>query len=103
MTRDEAAKLLPVIQAYAEGKTVQIRCSIAEDNAWQDYTGKCANFSNSSNWEWRVKPQAREWWVSMRHDKSIIKAFLSLDDAKLNTPSGSHYEIIHVREFTDEA
>ena len=33
MTREEAKQLLPIIQAYAEGKTIQVRYST---NRWED-------------------------------------------------------------------
>ena len=33
MTREEAKQLLPVIQAYAEGKTIQIKT----DDGWEDF------------------------------------------------------------------
>ena len=52
MNRENAKTLLPVIQAYAEGKEIEI-FSIG-DKEWQD----CPNPSFDERREYRIKPQA---------------------------------------------
>ena len=45
MTREEAKKLLPIIQAYADGK--EIECKHHSDNEWR--TSENFNFHNSTS------------------------------------------------------
>ena len=52
MTREEAKELLPVIQAYAEGKTIQFNHSV---NGWTDLPSPDF-FSSSKNY--RIKPES---------------------------------------------
>lgn len=53
MTREKAKAILPIIQAYAEGKTIQYRTS---NNEWVD-TYK-PSFSDSSS-NYRIKPEPK--------------------------------------------
>ena len=68
MTREEAKKLLPLIQEYAEGKTIQF---LKIDGTWRDMTEP--NFSSPANY-YRIKPEpkyrpfanAQECWNEMQ-------------------------------------
>lgn len=60
MTRERAKELLPVIQAYAEGKAIQARLV---PERWQDYSGDDPDFQNPE-WLWRIKPEPRVVWVN---------------------------------------
>lgn len=53
MTRKEARELLPLIQAYAEGKTIQ---RIDDKNEWIDLC--IVNFDYSPN-KYRIKPEPK--------------------------------------------
>ena len=53
MTRNEARELLPLIQAYAEGKTIQ---RIDDKNEWSDLC--IVNFDYSPN-KYRIKPEPK--------------------------------------------
>ena len=53
MTRKEARELLPLIQAYAEGKTIQ---RIDDKNEWSDLC--IVNFDFSPN-KYRIKPELK--------------------------------------------
>ena len=61
MDRERAKELLPIIQAFAEGKTIQRNDRIMRDdslNKWydtDDITGKG---------EYRIKPEPRTWWIN---------------------------------------
>lgn len=101
MTREQAKSLLPVIQAFADGKDVQVR---VDGGQWITRHSKevpYLNFDNES-WEWRVKPQPREWWIiqfsngvtSVHNNKSITESFI-------NSVNPSVSEIIHVREVVE--
>lgn len=83
MTREEAKELLPTIQAFVEGKTIQ---RIDDKNEWNDLC--IVNFDFSPN-KYRIKPEPKyrpfktqeECWNEMlkhqslgwvRYDDSII-------------------------------
>lgn len=70
MNREQAKELLPIIQAFAEGKTVQ---TINENGEW--ITCSCINFEfNSSPKSYRIKSEpkyrpfkdAEECWQEMQ-------------------------------------
>ena len=52
MTREEAKELLPIMQAYAEGKTIQFRENI--NNMWETIIRPSFNKSPSA---YRIKPE----------------------------------------------
>lgn len=69
MTREEAKELLPIIQAFAEGKTIQVK---GPDNRWYDYEGKnCKLKFDSRVQDYCIKPKyrpfknAEECWEEM--------------------------------------
>ena len=57
MNREEAKKLLPIIQAFAEGKTIQWRDPVKD--TWVDES--VPNWNPSA--EYRIKPDPREVWA----------------------------------------
>lgn len=73
MNRSEAKELLPVIQAFAEGKTIQVK---GPDNRWYDYDSKdCKLKFDSDLQKYRIKPKyrsfanAEECWQEMLKHK----------------------------------
>lgn len=52
MTREEVKEMLPIMQAYAEGKTIQFRENI--NNMWEDIIRPSFNKSPSA---YRIKPE----------------------------------------------
>lgn len=70
MTREEAKTMLPIIQAYAEGKVIESRCIKGDTSLW--YDDKDPSFDD--DFEYRIKPEpkyrpfanAEECWVEMR-------------------------------------
>lgn len=93
MNREQAKELLPIIQAFAEGKTVQ---TINENGEW--ITCSCINFEfNSSPKSYRIKPEpkyrpfkdAEECWQEMqkhqpfgwlKHKTDNVYSFISKID-----------------------
>lgn len=69
MDRNQSKKLLPIIQAYAEGKTIQSRCIKGDTSLW--YDDEDPSFDN--DFEYRIKPEqkfrpfknAEECWQEM--------------------------------------
>ena len=70
MTREEAKQLLPIIQAFAEGKAIESRCIKGYKSLW--YDDEDPSFDN--DFEYRLKPEpkyrpfkdAEECWVEMQ-------------------------------------
>ena len=70
MNRKEAAELLTIIQAYAEGKAIESRCIKGDTSLW--YDDKDPSFDN--DFEYRIKPEpkfrpfknAEECWSEMQ-------------------------------------
>lgn len=52
MTREEAKEILPIIKAYAEGKTIQYQ----ERGKWYNITGPCFNLPPNT---YRIKPEPK--------------------------------------------
>ena len=58
MTKETARDYLPLVQALAEGKTIQMRGD--NDQEWED--------SAKPDWTlhahlYRIKPEPRRWWI----------------------------------------
>ncbi len=70
MDRNQAKKLLPIIQAYAEGKAIESRCIKGDKSLW--YDDEDPSFDN--DFEYRLKPEpkyrpfkdAKECWEEMQ-------------------------------------
>lgn len=56
MNRAEVKYLLPILQAFAEGKTLQIRK--LDEETWYDTTNDNLNF-NLEHYAYRVKPSLK--------------------------------------------
>lgn len=57
MNIEQAQKLLPIIQAFTEGKTIQVK---GPDNRWYDYDSKdCKLKFDSDPQKYRIKPKYR--------------------------------------------
>ena len=70
MTREEVKEMLPVLKAFAEGKTIESRCIKGDKSLW--YDDEDPSFDN--DFEYRIKPEpkyrpfkdAEECWVEMQ-------------------------------------
>ena len=73
MTKAEAKVLLPIIQAYTEGKAIESRCIKGDKSLW--YDDEDLSFDN--DFEYRIKPEPRyrpfkdaeECWNEMQKHK----------------------------------
>lgn len=126
MTREEAKKLLPIIQAFAEGKTIQIRKHGEE--SYYDSTNSKLNF-DLGYYSYRVKPEpkyrpfkdAEECWQEMQkhhpfgwikdkeygHYSMVTTVDAFYDDKNYIKISGDHNwsfaETMNVYTFADGA
>lgn len=75
MDRQQAKELLPIIQAFVEGKTIQVKAS---DGLWYSREGeRCEINFNSDPQIYRIKPEpkyrpfkdAEECWLEMQKHK----------------------------------
>lgn len=70
MTREEVKVMLPVLQAFADGKTIESRCIKGDKSLW--YEDEDPSFDN--DFEYRLKPEpkyrpfkdAEECWAEMQ-------------------------------------
>ena len=70
MTREEVKEMLPVLQAFAEGKTIESRCIKGDKSLW--YDDEDPIFDNDL--EYRIKPEptyrpfkdVEECWIEMQ-------------------------------------
>ena len=70
MTREEVKEMLPVLQAFAEGKKIESRCIKGDKSLW--YDDEDPSFDNDL--EYRIKPEptyrpfkdAEECWLEMQ-------------------------------------
>jgi hypothetical protein len=83
--------MIAVMQAAVDGKQIEWREALSRQG-WRPATEPWWNWSE---FEYRVKPEPREWWIVS--GKGGPWTFMTLCDAKRFTIS-SDYEIIHVRE-----
>lgn len=78
MDRNQAKRLLPIIQAFTEGKVIQSRHIKSGSSLW--YEVETPNFDNN-DFEYRIKPEskyrpfknAEECWHEIRKHEPFIK------------------------------
>lgn len=90
MTRDEAREFAKVVQAYADGKDVQVLGTSGNWCAVGEYPSFVPSLA------WRIKPEPREWWIvpNAAHASSSRDEANELADS-MEWPISS---IVHVRE-----
>ena len=99
MTREEVKEMLPVLQAYAEGKTIESRCIKGDKSLW--YDDEDPSFDN--DFEYRLKPEpkylpfknAEECWQEMQkhHPFGWVKSTLFKDLALVKRVTTLYVEI----------
>lgn len=97
MNRERAKQLWPLIKLYSEGKEIQYRLNLPPMTNGDWVNDRCPDFHNNFL-EFRVKPEAREWWFVGS------QKFASKEDAMVFKHMGFTMcdEIIHMREVLDE-
>ena len=87
MNRNQANYLLPIIQAYAEGKTIQYYDSLIDIEDWEDCENP--NFENLT-YKFRIKPEptyrhfvnAEECWHEMQKHQPF--GWVKCNDVRYN-------------------
>lgn len=95
MTKEEVKKMLPVLQAFAEGKTIESRCIKGDKSLW--YDDEDPSFDNDL--EYRIKPEskyrpfanAEECWQEMLNHQPF--GWLNGDKCFYNIVSVSNIDV----------
>ena len=100
MNRERARELLPIIQAFVEGKTVQWRwCSSGYMN-WHDVTELDLDDSVSGGeGEYRIKPEPREFLIAEGDHKTGDRVPILMPSDKALSPLKGDW--IKVREVLE--
>ena len=99
MTREEVKEMLPVLQAFAEGKTIESRCIKGDKSLWYDDEDP----SFDDDLEYRIKPEptyrpfkdAEECWQEMQKHQPFgwVKSTLFKDLALVERVTTLYVEI----------
>ena len=99
MNRNQAKQLLPIIQAYAEGKAIESRCIKGDKSLWYDDEDP----SFDDDFEYRIKPEskyrpfanAEECWTEMQKHQPFgwVKHKKDGDRSLINSISGCEGKI----------
>ena len=99
MNRNQAKELLPIIQAYAEGKAIESRCVKGDKSLW--YNDEDPSFDD--DFEYRIKPEqryrpfrdAKECWQEMQKHQPFgwVKSTLFKDLALVKRVTTLYVEI----------
>lgn len=79
MNREETKKLLPIIQAYSEGKEVQVRDR--DDDSWKTWDEY--GFDSLRHMDYRIKPEPEVIYVNKRLDGDSF-VYDTEEEAKIN-------------------
>ena len=99
MTREQVKEMLPVLQSFADGKTIESRCIKGDKSLW--YDDEDPSFDN--DFEYRIKPEpryrpfrdAKECWAEMQKHQPFgwVKSTLFKDLALVERVTTLYVEI----------
>lgn len=102
MNKDNAKYFLPLVQALAEGKTIQFQHNWPKDE-WSD----CENLEFSDPLQYyRIKPEPREWWARIATEGNPTYPTGTLVGATTKMETGrptknDSWQYVRVREILD--
>ena len=107
MNRERAKELLPIIQAFAEGKEIQSKWS--SDTGWGDCDKLITDDGVGYVREYRIKPEPREFWTignktymgSSKGSQSDAERFLSELRAENPHTDYKDWNVFKVREVIE--
>ena len=99
MNRNQAKELLPIIQAYAEGKAIESRCIKGDKSLW--YDDEDPSFDDDLEYRIKLEPRyrpfkdAEECWQEMQKHKPFgwVKSTLFKDFALVKRVTTLYVEI----------
>lgn len=95
MTREKAASLLPIIQAFAEGKTIQYKHPL---RGWMDIED--AQFCHDVT-DYRIKPEPREWTLAVAEGHPLHPDGFVAGEVGKKSKLASDWRLVRVREIID--
>ena len=95
MNRENAAAFLPLVQALAEGKTIQYNNDVS---GWVDVENP--SFDGSQPEWFRIKPEPREWWFNI-YNSNDGYGYTTKQEAD-NAAARNRQECVRVREILDD-
>ena len=109
MTREQVKEMLPVLQSFADGKTIESRCIKGDKSLW--YDDEDPSFDN--DFEYRIKPEqryrpfkdAKECWEEMQKHQPFgwVKSTLFKDFALVKRVTTLYVEINRdIIDYKDE-
>lgn len=99
MNAQNAKDYFPLVQALVDGKTIQYQDELGD---WLD----CPEIMFDKDTPYRIKPQAREWWMVMNGANQVLGVW----DWEMHTEakrqgdtlmSSNNCKVVHVREVLD--
>lgn len=102
MNRQQAKALLPIIQAFAEGKTIQSKYINGSNTWWDDN-----NLSFGDGVEYRIKPEskyrpfkdAEECWQEMQKHQPFGWVTNKKDNRKICILKLDNYSVAHINAY----
>ena len=95
MNRDRIKQLLPILEKFAEGKTIQ-----RFNHGWVNYSENIPDGHLDLPHEWRVKPKPREFWI-IREKTKIDNSGQWYSYRPSLSVHRTDEELIHVREVIE--
>ena len=96
MTKDDTKKAIEIMQAYVDGKTIQV---YDEDHStWVDSIGPAWHWGFSS---YRVKPEPLECWVRVLNDRKCSTCHDSQEDAAFTNGYSDNWTVRKFREVIE--
>lgn len=93
MTRKRAEELLPVIQAFAEGKEIEFKHKEGDEWFTQDY------YVWDEDYEYRIKPEPREWYINIYDSDD---SYMHNTKIQADNMGKGRIECIKVREILED-
>lgn len=82
ITKANAKEYLPLIQALAEGRTIQVNAGTKDNPKWDDPL--CPLIFNLPIWDYRIKPEPRTFYVLEYPDGTFSRVFKENEKHKLD-------------------
>ena len=97
MTREEAKKVVPILQAFADGKTIQYRPY--EGRPWRDLSSD-EHLDADHPRRYRIKPEPREIWVN-EYKHGLFCSWCNSEKAAKSTMGSDCIRQVRFREVID--
>jgi hypothetical protein len=94
MTKEQIRQLIPILQAWLDGKRIQQTCR--SGNNW--WLCDEENFPLDNNCDHRIKPEPREFYVKLNDAGNLVEYGLTSSELQNFTAAKTAEKVIKVRE-----